>query len=133
MQSTIRKVMRDARTWVPLVALAATAGAGGMSTTRHAEANAQRTTAGATDTSDTSAAAANAKRLFKASSDYMAAQKAFSFDYDSYLEVVTKENQKVGLASTGTMTVNRPDKIRATRMGGFANVEFVFDGKTATM
>jgi hypothetical protein len=131
MQSTIRKVMRDARTWVPLLALATTAGAVGVSTTRNAEA--QRTIAGATDTSDTSTAAANAKRLFKASSDYMAAQKAFSFDYDSYLEVVTKENQKVGLASTGTMRVNRPDKIRATRMGGFANVEFVFDGKTATM
>jgi hypothetical protein len=63
----------------------------------------------------------------------MAAQEAFSFDYDTYLEVVTKQNQKVGLASSGTMTVNRPDKIRATRMGGFANVEFVFDGKTATM
>jgi len=133
MQSTMRKVMRDMRTWVPLVALATTVGAVGMSTTRNAEANAQRTIAGATDTSDTSAAAANAKKLFKASSDFMAAQKAFSFDYDSYLEVVTKENQKVGLASSGTMTVNRPDKIRASRKGGFANVEFVFDGKTATM
>ena len=63
----------------------------------------------------------------------MAGQKAFSFDYDTYLEVVTKENQKLGLASSGTMTVNRPDKIRATRMGGFADVEFVFDGRTVTM
>ena len=131
MQSTIRKVMRDARTWVPLLALATTAGAVGVSTTRNAEA--QRTIAGATDTSDTSTAAANAKRLFKVSSDYMAAQNAFSFDYDTDLEVVTKENQKVGLASSGTMTVNRPDKMRATRMGGFADVEFVFDGKTMTM
>ena len=64
-QSTIRKILRDARTWVPLLALATTAGAVGMSTTRNAEADAQRTIAGATDTSDTSAAAANAKRLFK--------------------------------------------------------------------
>jgi hypothetical protein len=63
----------------------------------------------------------------------MASQKAFSFDYDTYLEVVTKENQKLGLASSGTMTVNRPDKIRATRSGGFADVEFLFDGKTVTM
>ena len=133
MQSTIRKVMRDARTWVPLLALATTAGAVGMSTTRNAEANAQRTIAGATGTSDTSTAEANAKRRLKAFSDYMAAQKAFSFDYDTSLEVVTKQNQKVGLASSGTMTVNRPDKMRTTRTGGFADVEFVFDGKTVTM
>jgi hypothetical protein len=133
MQSTIRKAMRDARTWATLLALATTAGAVDMSATRTAETNAMRTTAGAADMSATGTAEANAKRLLKASSDYMAAQKAFSFDYDTYLEVVTKQNQKLGLASSGAMTVNRPDKIRATRMGGFANVEFVFDGKTMTM
>ena len=133
MQSTIRKVMRDARTWATLLALATTAGAVGMSATRTAEANARRTTAGAADVSATRTAEANAKSLLKASSDYMAAQKAFSFDYDTYLEVVTKQNQKLGLASSGTMTVNRPDKMRATRTGGFADVEFVFDGKTVTM
>jgi hypothetical protein len=71
--------------------------------------------------------------MFKAMSDYMAAQKAISFDYDSYLEVVTKQDQKLGLASSGTMTMNRPAKIRATRMGGFANVELAFDGTTLTM
>jgi hypothetical protein len=133
MQSTIRKVTRDARTWAILLALAATAGAVAMSATRTAEANAKRTTLEAVDMSGAPTPEANAKRLLKASSDYMAAQKAFSFDYDTYLEVVTKQNQKLGLASSGTLTVNRPDKIRATRMGGFANVEFVFAGKTVTM
>ena len=132
MQSTIRRVMRDARTWTALLALAAIVGVKDMSAARTAEANATTmTAAGAIDVSET--AAANAKSQLKAMSDYMAAQKAFSFDYDASLEVVTKENQKLGLASSGTMTVNRPDKIRATRMGGFANVEFVFDGKTVTM
>src|SRR6188474_1414905 len=66
-------------------------------------------------------------------SDYMAAQNAFSFDYDTNLEVITKENQKIGLASSGTIIVNRPDKLHATRTGGFSNVEFAFDGKTVTM
>ncbi len=133
MQSTIRKVIRDARTWATLLALAATAGAVGMSATRTSEANAQTPTTGTADESATRTAEANAKSRLKAFSDYMAAQKAFSFDYDTYLEVVTKQNQKLGLASSGTMTVNRPDKIRATRMGGFADVEFTFDGKTVTM
>ena len=29
--------------------------------------------------------------------------------------------------------MSRPDKLRATRTGGFANVEMVFDGKTFTI
>ncbi|SEI18733.1 Predicted protein [Rhizobium tibeticum] len=44
-----------------------------------------------------------------------------------------KEHQKLLLASSGTMNMARPDKIRATRFGGFANVEITFDGKTLTL
>jgi hypothetical protein len=76
---------------------------------------------------------AQAKELFKAMSDYLATQKAISFEYDTNLEIVTKEGQKLGLASSGAVTLNRPDKIRATRLGGFANVELVFDGKTLSL
>lgn len=76
---------------------------------------------------------AEAKSLLKAMSDYMAAQKAISFGYDATLEVVTKDEQKLALASSGAVTLNRPDKIRATRAGGFADVEMVFDGKTLTL
>jgi hypothetical protein len=74
-----------------------------------------------------------AKDLLKAMSDYMAAQEAISFDYDTNLEVVTKQHQKLALASSGTVTLDRPDKIRVTRQGGFANVEMVFDGKTLSV
>ena len=115
MQSTLNQIMKDARTWAVVLALATTA----------ASAAADKTTTGTPEE--------NAKRLVKAMSDYLAAQKAIGFDYDTVLEVVTKENQKLGLASSGTMKLNRPDKIRATRTGGFANVEYVFDGKTLTM
>src|SRR5215472_19061772 len=73
-----------------------------------------------------------AKTRLKAMSDYMAAQKAVSFDYDSTLEVVSSDNQKVGLASSGKMTLSRPDKLHGTRTGGFADIEFAFDGKTLT-
>ena len=66
-------------------------------------------------------------------SDYLAAQKAISFDYDASLEIVSTQQQKVQLASSGTLTLNRPDKLHATRTGGFANVEMVFDGKTLTL
>ena len=76
---------------------------------------------------------AAAKSLFKAMSDYLAAQKAISFTYDTNLEVVTKDNQRLDLASSGNITLNRPDKIRAIRHGGFADVEAVFDGKSLSL
>jgi hypothetical protein len=76
---------------------------------------------------------AQAKSLFKAMSDYLAEQKAISFDYDTNLEIVSTQQQKVGLASSGTVTLTRPDKLHVTRTGGFANVEMVFDGKTLTL
>jgi len=47
---------------------------------------------------------AEAKRLLKAMSDYVAAQSAVSFDYDSTLEVVTNDDQKLALVSSGADT-----------------------------
>jgi hypothetical protein len=74
-----------------------------------------------------------AKSLLKAMSDYLAVQKAISFDYDTNLEIVSTQQQKIGLASSGTLTLNRPDKLHVTRKGGFANLEMVFDGKMLTL
>jgi len=82
---------------------------------------------------DAKADPAAARSLLKGMSDYLAKQKAISFSYDTSLEIVTKENQKLAIASSGAMTVNRPNKVRATRHGGFADVETVFDGKTLTL
>jgi hypothetical protein len=76
---------------------------------------------------------ADAKGMLKAMSDYLAAQKTISFGYDTNFEVVTKDHQKFLLASSGAVDLNRPDKFRATRSGGFAHVEMVFDGKTLTL
>ena len=76
---------------------------------------------------------ADAKKILKAMSDYMAAQKSISFGFDATLEVVTKDEQKLALASSGTLSLNRPNKIRVTRAGGFADIEMSFDGKTLTL
>lgn len=74
-----------------------------------------------------------ARDIFKAMSDFLVAQPAMSFDYDATLEVVTADLQKVGFASSGAVTVNRPDKIRMTRTGGFIDAEMVYDGKMLTV
>lgn len=75
----------------------------------------------------------HARELLKGMSNYLGQQNAVSFDYDASLEVVTKEGQKIGFASSGTVALNRPDRIKATRRGGFANIEMVFDGKTLSI
>ena len=76
---------------------------------------------------------AEAKKILKAMSDFLAAQKSLSAGFDTVWEVVTPTDQKLGLASSGTVTLVRPDKVRVTRSGGFADFETLFDGKTLTL
>jgi hypothetical protein len=82
--------------------------------------------------STASADDAQARVLLKEMSNYLAAQKSISFDYDSSVEAVSAGFQKFTFTSSGAVRLDRPDKIRVTRKGGFADVEMVFDGKTLT-
>ena len=66
-------------------------------------------------------------------SDYLAAQKAISLSYDTVFEVVSSEHQKLQIATSGNMVLNRPDKLRAYRKTGFSDTETVFDGKTLSI
>jgi hypothetical protein len=76
---------------------------------------------------------ADARRLLKAMSDYLAAQKAIAFDFDSNLDIVSTQQQTITLAASGSVVLNRPDKLHVTRRGGFANMEISFDGQTVTL
>jgi hypothetical protein len=79
------------------------------------------------------ACAQDAEQLLKGMSDYVGGQKNISFTYDSSIEVVTPELEKIQFTSTGQVVLTRPDKVRVTRTGGYADVELVFDGKVATL
>ncbi len=74
-----------------------------------------------------------ARQLLKAMTDYVGSQQSISFEYDANLEVVTKDRQRLALVSSGTVSLARPDKLFATRSGGFVNIETLFDGKTLTL
>jgi hypothetical protein len=76
---------------------------------------------------------ADALQILKAMTDYVSSQKVISATYDTDIEVVTNDLQKIQFASSGQMLLSRPDKIRASRIGGYADVETVFDGKTFTV
>ena len=71
-----------------------------------------------------------AKRILKAMSDYVTGQKSISLKFDSDIEAITPQLEKIQFTNSGQLTLNRPDKLRATRTGGYADVELVFDGKT---
>jgi hypothetical protein len=75
----------------------------------------------------------DAIKILKGMSDYLASQKTISLSYDSDIEVITPDLQKIQFASSGQVLLSRPDKLRATRTGGYADVELVFDGKTVSL
>lgn len=75
----------------------------------------------------------DAFRILKSMSDFVASQKTISASFDANIEIVTPELEKIQFNNSGEMLLVRPDKFRATRTGGYADVEMVFDGKTATL
>jgi hypothetical protein len=81
----------------------------------------------------TPALAQDAAKVLKAMTDYTAGQKSISAAFDSDIEVITPELQKLQFTSSGQMRLNRPDKLRIKRTGGYTDVELVFDGKTLSL
>jgi hypothetical protein len=79
------------------------------------------------------ACADDSAALLKAMADYTAAQKSISATFDSDIEVLTSELQKIQFASSGHLKMTRPDKLRIKRTGGYADVEVVYDGKTVSL
>ena len=75
----------------------------------------------------------DAMQILKAMTDYVSSQKVILATYDTDIEVLTDNLQKIQFASSGQMLLSRPDKVRASRLGGYADVEMVFDGKTLSV
>jgi hypothetical protein len=80
-----------------------------------------------------SARADDPAKLLKAMADYTAAQKSISATFDSDIEVVTPELEKIQFTSSGKLQLARPDKLRVSRTGGYADVQLVYDGKTVSI
>ena len=74
-----------------------------------------------------------AGKILKAMSDYLAGQKSISLTFDSDIEVMTENFQKIQFTSSGQVQLSRPNMVRAARAGGYTDVELSFDGKTVTV
>lgn len=80
-----------------------------------------------------SARADDPAKVLKAMTDYTAAQKSISATFDSDIEVITPDLEKVQFASSGKLQLTRPDKLRISRTGGYADIQLVYDGKTVSI
>lgn len=90
----------------------------------------------AQDAGDAGASAQNRQQaieLIRGMATYVGGQQNITLAFDSELEVVTPQLQKLQFNSSGTAKLNRPDQFRVSRAGGYADVELIYDGKTITV
>jgi hypothetical protein len=74
-----------------------------------------------------------ATSFLKAMTDYVSSQKTIELTFDSNIEIITPELEKIQFTNSGEVLLSRPDKLRAHRLGGYADVGLFFDGKTVSV
>ena len=74
-----------------------------------------------------------ATQILKQMTDYLAAQQTISAAIDTDIEVITTDLQKIQFANSGQLQLSRPNQLRASRVGGYADVELIFDGTTMSI
>jgi hypothetical protein len=72
----------------------------------------------------------DATAILKAMSDYVGSQKTIALTFDSDIEIITPQLEKIQFTNSGQALLSRPDKLRAHRISGHADVAMFFDGKT---
>lgn len=91
------------------------------------------TTTPARSEAQSEAQRSDAKSILKAMSDYVSSQKTIELTFDSDIEVITPQLEKIQFTNSGEVLLVRPDKLRAHRVGGYADVALFFDGKTVNV
>jgi hypothetical protein len=79
------------------------------------------------------AAEGEAQTILKAMTDFVSRQENLSLKYDADVEVVTPAVEKIQFSASGDVTLSRPNKFRASRIGGYADVELISDGSNLTI
>lgn len=75
----------------------------------------------------------DARKVLASMSTYVAGQDNIELTFDSDIEVVTTQLEKIQFTSSGGVLLSRPNRLHAFRTGGYADVELFFDGKTASV
>lgn len=77
--------------------------------------------------------APEAEQLLRAATSFLASQERFSVDTHSTLEAVLESGQKIQFDHAASLSVQRPDKLRAERRGDLVDQVFYYDGKSLTL
>lgn len=83
--------------------------------------------------SNAMAQGSDAKAILKAMSSYIASLNTIQATFDSDIEIITPQLEKIQFTNSGEFLLSRPDKLRAHRVGGYADVALTFDGKTTSI
>jgi len=75
----------------------------------------------------------DAYTILKAMSDHLSQLEAFHLTFDSDIEVITPQLEKIQFTNSGELLLQRPNHLRGHRFGGFSDVELVFDGTTLSI
>lgn len=75
----------------------------------------------------------DADKILRSMSSYLGGLPTFSMNAEIDYEIITRDGQKLQLSSFSTILMERPEKFHVQRKGRFADVEFIFDGKTVTL
>lgn len=75
----------------------------------------------------------DAKAVLRSMSDYVSSQQTIELTFDSDIEVITPELEKIQFTNSGEVLLRRPDKMHAHRVGGYSDVELFFNGKTVSI
>ena len=62
----------------------------------------------------------DANAILKSMTDYVGSQTTIELSFDSGIEVITPELEKIQFTNSGGVLLSRPDKLRAHRVGGYA-------------
>jgi len=63
----------------------------------------------------TQAQGGDARSVLKAMSDYVSSQRTIELTFDSDIEAVTAQLEKIQFTNSGEVLLSRPDKLRAHR------------------
>lgn len=74
-----------------------------------------------------------ASDIVRGMAKYIGGQKEIEIQFDTTLEVVSPQLEKLQFNSSGKAQISRPDQFRVSRTGGYADVELIYDGKTITV
>lgn len=75
----------------------------------------------------------DARKILLGMAEFLGAQQTIQFTFDSDIEVVTPELEKIQFTSSGEALLSRPNHLKAHRVGGYADVEMYYDGKALSV